>query len=296
LPFWHNDLEIKKKISSILIIMKDFNGKVVVITGAGSGIGRALSVAFAKQGAKLALNDYQAKNLEETVTLLGSSTVKTWVFDVSNREAVYSFADEVIAHYGVVDVVINNAGVAISYQRVQDVNYKDFEWLMGINFWGVVYGSKAFLPYLMTRPEASLVNVSSVYGLGGIAENSAYCSAKFAVRGFTESLRMEAMLQGGKMTVATVHPGGIDTNIVRNAPDFSTQKEHEKFITQFQKNAPTPPEKAAEIIIKGIQKKSTRILIGNDARLMDRVIRLLPEFSAKIIMQQMRKRKLIDNW
>ena len=274
--------------------MKDFNGKVVVITGAGSGIGRALAMAFAKQGAKLALNDYHAQNLEETVAMLGSAMVKTWVFDVSNREAVYTFADNVVAHFGTVDIVINNAGVALGKQRVQDVQYEDFEWLMGINFWGVVYGTKAFLPHLMTRPEASLVNISSVFGLGGIATQSAYCSSKFAVRGFTESLRMEAFLQDSNITITTVHPGGIDTNIVRNQREFSSKEDHEKFIKRFQKNALTTPGGAAETIMKGIQKKSTRVLIGKDARMMDRLIRLLPERFTKIILKQMKMRKLSD--
>ncbi|MDX1496233.1 MAG: SDR family oxidoreductase, partial [Salinisphaeraceae bacterium] len=170
--------------------MKDFNNRVVVITGAGSGIGRALSQAFAQAGAKLAIADNNQANLAETEHMLGNAQVLSQTLDVANREAVYAFADQVKTEYGAADIVINNAGVTFG-NTVEDSSYEDFEWLMGINFWGVVYGTKAFLPMLKAADEGVVVNISSVFGIIAFPNQAAYNASKFAVRGFTEALRHE---------------------------------------------------------------------------------------------------------
>ncbi|CAG0925928.1 unnamed protein product, partial [Notodromas monacha] len=184
--------------------MKDFTNKVVVITGAGSGIGRALAIEFAKRGAHLALNDYSMDQLNATLEKLPSGT-KTFTqgFDVSDAHAMDGFAQSILAHYGHVDVVINNAGVALSKYSVENTSLEDFKWLFGINFWGMVYGSKSFLPLLKQRPQAALVNVSSLFGLSGIPYQAAYSASKMAIRGFTESLAMEQESSGSPVVVSS---------------------------------------------------------------------------------------------
>jgi Short-chain alcohol dehydrogenase of unknown specificity len=170
--------------------MKTFNQKVVVITGAGSGIGRALAVAFAKNGAKLALNDFNAETLSETSELVKQENAEVFQssFDVSSRNAMANFAEEVVKHYGYVDVVINNAGIGLGNYFLHEVDLNLFERVMNINFYGVLYGSHFFIPHLLQRPEAALVNISSVFGLTGIAKTGAYCASKFAVQGLTQCL------------------------------------------------------------------------------------------------------------
>ncbi len=198
--------------------MKDFHNKVAVITGAGSGIGRALAHDLAAAGARLALSDVNQVGLQETADALnlGSDRLITEAFDVADRDAFYAFAERVTGHFGAVHLVFNNAGVALG-ATVEDMSYEDFEWLMGINFWGVVYGTKAFLPHLKAAGEGHIVNVSSVFGLIGVPTQSAYNASKFAVRGFTEALRQELEMEGGRVSCTSVHPGGIKTNIARNA-------------------------------------------------------------------------------
>jgi NAD(P)-dependent dehydrogenase (short-subunit alcohol dehydrogenase family) len=245
--------------------MKSFHSKVVVITGVGSGIGRALAVDFARQGARLALNDFNAETLRETVALLPEGTeVMSMAFDVAQKEAMFQFAEEVMAKYGRVDVMINNAGVAISAFRAGDVSVADYEWIMGINLWGMMYGSLAFLPHLRKQPESALVNVSSIFGLHGIPGQAPYVTTKFAIRGFTESLALEEKAHGSGVAVSSVHPGGIKTNIARAAKGAETDPEA---IDKFEQNFRTTPERAAQIILRGIRRKKSRILVGADAHL-----------------------------
>jgi NAD(P)-dependent dehydrogenase (short-subunit alcohol dehydrogenase family) len=241
--------------------MKDFKDKVVVITGAGSGIGRALALDFHQRGARLALNDFNEQGLSETVGLIDRE-VFTEVFDVSKKEAMFAFADSVANHYGQVDVVINNAGVALVKGTTSEVTVEEYEWVLGINLWGMMYGSLAFLPHLRRQTESSLVNVSSIFGIHGIPGQTAYCTSKFGIRGFTESLVIEEKLNKSNVHVATVHPGGIKTNIARTAMQIENASEED--IVKIEKAFITTPAKAAKRIINGITRQKNRIIVGPD--------------------------------
>lgn len=255
-----------------------FNGKVVVITGAASGIGRALAAGFAKRGAALALADVNEAGLMETraaVERLGAK-VLTERLDVADRAAFEAFRDKVLSSYGRADIILNNAGVAVA-DTILESRYEDWEWIFGVNFWGVVHGTKAFLPHLIERGSGSIVNLSSVFGLVAVPTQGLYNATKFAVRGMTEALRHE--LEGTGVHVACVHPGGIDTRIAANARFYQGPtglRDQKESVENFKKLARTTPEKAAEIIIRGIEEKEPRILIGADAHLIDWVQRILP--------------------
>lgn len=268
--------------------MKNLQGKVAAITGAGSGIGRELALQLSAKGAIVAINDFNATALAETQKMLAhkGATCSTHVFDVSKKEKVYGFAEEVIKEHGQVDIVLNNAGTSLSTTSIMDMTDEDVEYIFGINLWGVIYGTKAFLPYLMKRPEASLVNISSVFGMMGAMGQGPYVMSKFAVRGFTETLRMEIL--DSNVCVTQVHPGGIDTNIVRNSR-FREGEDKEAFAKKFKKVAPTSPHDAAKKIIKGIQGKKWRVLIGSDARQIDIMTRLFPTGYTSMIRNQLNK-------
>ncbi|WP_116126308.1 SDR family NAD(P)-dependent oxidoreductase [Lewinella sp. IMCC34183] len=253
--------------------MKDFNGKVVVITGAGSGIGRELAWQLAACGAVLALNDLKEDALDETWAELPERTRGLRrAFDVGDREAMQHFATAVNEELGRVDVVVNNAGFSVRQQAVVHTRVEAYERTLRVNLWGVIYGSLAFLPYLRQQPGASLVNVSSVFGLFAFPGSGPYNTSKFAVRGFTETLRVEMR---GHLHVCCVHPGGIATNIHRNV-EIDDPRERERFIRTFEKQAKTTAAEAARQIIAGIEKRKSRILIGRDAYWIDKVTRLLP--------------------
>lgn len=276
--------------------MKNFKNKVVVITGAGSGIGQALALDFSKRGANLALNDINMERLEETAKQAEANGSKVFIqkIDMASREAVYSFRDDVVAHFGQVDVVINNAGVALGTARLKDVLYKDFDWVMGINFWGMIYGTKAFLPDLMKGQEAAIANVSSVFGIVGVASQGAYCSSKFAIRGFTETLRVEMYDDAPNLSVHSIHPGGVATKIAEDSKDTEatsklSEKERAEMDQKVKEALVMPPAKAAAIIIKGIIKKKERIIVGSDAVKMDRLARIFPSGYSKMIHNQMKK-------
>lgn len=247
--------------------MKNLSNKVVVITGAGSGIGRALAVNLAGKGARLALSDVNEAGLGETVELAvkaGSPDVHTARLDVADKAAFAAYATEVAEHFGQVNVVINNAGVALAGDAV-DLTYEDMEWIVGINFWGVVYGTKEFLPHLIASGDGHVVNLSSLFGLLAMPGQSAYNATKFAVRGFTEALREEMLIAGHKVGVTSVHPGGIKTAIARSArvSDKEDQAATAKLFDE--KLARMTPDRAAEIIVKGITKNQARVLVGLDA-------------------------------
>ncbi|HZP12490.1 MAG TPA: SDR family oxidoreductase [Nevskiaceae bacterium] len=257
--------------------MYDLNGKVAVVTGAGSGIGRALAQGFAAKGCKLAIADINEANLAETARSLGTE-VYAQKLDVADRAAVYDFANAVKQKFGAAHVVVNNAGVAVS-QTIDLLEYKDFEWLMNINFWGVVYGTKAFLPILLAQNDGAIVNISSVFGIIAVPSQGAYNSAKFAVKGFTECLRHELREAGSNVRSICVHPGGIKTNIVRNARAYKTfdgRTDKELMVKQFEQGAQTTPVGAARTIIDGVERGKVRVLIGGDARMIDWIARLMP--------------------
>ena len=266
--------------------MSEIRGKVAVITGAASGIGRATAVALAREGAKVAAADVDRKGLAETARLIEEigGTVSTYLLDVSSREAVYDFAQEIEAQFGGADIVINNAGVA-QVASIAELGYDDFEWVMNIDFWGMVYGTKAFLPQLTKKGAGHIVNVSSIFGLFAVPTQAAYNSAKFAIRGFTEALRHE--MKGSGIKVACVHPGGIKTNILRNARFLQSVQttEREQAVSGFDRLARTTPDQAARTIINGIKKDKPRILIGMDARILDWIQRLMPASYGKLLFR-----------
>jgi short-subunit dehydrogenase len=250
---------------------------VAVVTGAASGIGRALSIELARLGAAVAIADVNESALTETARLAEKHGVKVsaHLVDVSDKKQMEDFAKDVLDQHGRATHLINNAGVAM-LGNVEELSIEDIEWLMGINFWGVVYGIKFFLPTLKQQNQAHIVNISSVFGLISPAGQSAYSASKFAVRGFSEALTHE--LEGTNVFVSTVHPGGIKTNIARTARvgKAANPKQLELAANMFDKVAITPPEKAAEIIIRGMIACKPRILIGTDARVIDTVQRLMP--------------------
>jgi NAD(P)-dependent dehydrogenase (short-subunit alcohol dehydrogenase family) len=259
--------------------VKDFTGRVAAITGAGSGIGRALANALARRGAHLSLSDIDDVGLAETVAQCGGFGLKitSQYLDVADRDAMYAWAEGVVADHGRVNLVINNAGVALG-STVESMSYEDFEWLMNINFWGVVHGSKAFLPHLKESGEGHIVNLSSVFGLISVPAQSAYNAAKFAVRGFTDSLRMELEIEGTNVSATTIFPGGIKTNIARNARMNASVRDvagdPEKAVRDFERVFITSPEKAAEQILTAVRRDRRRALIGPDAKVIDLVSRL----------------------
>jgi len=276
--------------------VKSFDGKVAAITGAGSGIGRALAVELARRGAELALSDIDEAGLAETVTLCEGSGVKVTSrrVDVADREAVYAWADQVVADHGRVNVIFNNAGVALG-ATVEGMSYADLEWLMGINFWGVVHGTKAFLPHLKASGEGHVVNLSSVFGLISVPSQSAYNAAKFAVRGFTDALRMELEIEGSAVSCTTVHPGGIKTNIARNARmDPSAMEvagDPEEARRNFEKAFLTTPKKAARQILTAVEHDRRRALIGPDAKVIDMISRMPAGLYQRIVVAGAKRRR-----
>ena len=268
--------------------MKLFANKVAAITGAGSGIGRALALNLAKQGCHLALSDVNEQGLAETVTQAQAFGVKvtSQKLDVANKDGVHAWADSVVRDHGKVNLIFNNAGVALG-STVEGMSYDELAWVMNINFWGVVYGTKAFLPYLKASGDGHIVNVSSVFGLCAQPTQSAYNASKFAVRGFTEALRQELDLEKAPVSVTCVHPGGIKTNIAKAAkmndsirsvgldPSTSTKN--------FEKMFRTTPAEAANVILNAVQKDSRRVLIGGDAYVIDAMQRLLPTSYQRLV-------------
>ena len=267
--------------------MKTFHGRVGAVTGAGSGIGRAVATELARRGAEVALCDVDDSGLAETAERIRSTgtRVSTQRVDVADRQAVEEWADKVAADHGKVNLIVNNAGVALG-ANVETMSYEDLEWLMGVNFWGVVYGTKAFLPHLRVAGEGHIVNVSSVFGMMGIPSQSAYNAAKFAVRGFTEALRIELDADGGNVSCTTIHPGGIKTNIARNGRfDDATMsglgmselaQDADRISEMSERALRTSPEKAAQVILDAVQADKRRAFIGADAQLFKFMAMLPP--------------------
>ncbi len=253
-------------------IFPAFSGKVAVITGAGSGIGRALAQQLAASGANLALSDVNQSGLDETVaSLVGAVKTTTYLFDVGDRSAYQDFVTQVVQDHEQVDIVINNAGI-VRLHSIEDGSYEDYQKTFDINVWGVLYGCKEFLPYLKQSSRAWLVNLSSGAGIIGIANYSSYNMSKFAVRGLTESLRSE--LRDTRVQVCCVHPGGVNTNIVKaGIHSADAQTSVHKLASAIQQMS---ADQAANIILSGMAKGKKRILVGRDVKILDMVARLLP--------------------
>ena len=250
---------------------------VAAITGAGSGMGRCLAQQLAAMGASLAIADVNEKGLADTAASLGAAKgkVTAHVVNVADEARVKAFAEEVAAQHGRTTVVFNNAGVAL-LGNFEEVSVEDIRWLMDINFWGVVYGTHYFLPILKREKRAHIVNTSSVFGLVGVVGQAAYCASKFAVRGFTESLRNE--MEGTNIFVTSVHPGGIKTDIARHAKAGAKAGAslYKDSVSRFDKVAMTTAEDAAARILRGVEKYEPRILIGSDCKTVDILQRLRP--------------------
>jgi NAD(P)-dependent dehydrogenase (short-subunit alcohol dehydrogenase family) len=258
---------------------------VAVITGAASGIGRALAIRLAQENiAGIAVSDVNEQDLNETVEAIEKLGVRAskHVVNVADQAAMQKFAGDVTAAHGRVTHLVNNAGVALM-GTFEQISLEDFEWLMSINFWGVIYGTKFFLPVLKEQEKAHIINISSVFGLVAPPEQTAYAASKFAVRGFTEALRHE--LEETNVRVSSVHPGGIKTNIARNSRLGATTPEEYKQqgVKFFDKVALTSPEQAAETIVRGIRAENPRILIGKDALAINYASRLFPKKYLKVI-------------
>ena len=275
--------------------MKSFGGRVAAITGAGSGMGRTLALSLARRSCHLALSDVNELGLAETAKLAATHGVKitSKKVDVSQRAQVYAWADEVVADHGKCNLIINNAGVAHS-ATLEGTSYEDFEWIMGINFWGVVYGTKAFLPHLRASGEGHVVNLSSLFGLVSVPGNGTYNATKFAVRGFTEALREELEVTRAPVSATCIHPGGIKTNIARSARMHGSVKDlgiDDPVAAQrgFEKAFRVTAEQAAETILRGVQRNARRVLIGTDAKALDALQRLLPSGYQRIFVAGARR-------
>ena len=268
--------------------MQEFHGRVAAITGAGSGIGQALALRLAGHGCALAISDIDEGGLSETARLVEAigATVTTEKLDVADRDAMHTWADQVVGDHGKVNLIVNNAGVALG-ATVDGMSYEDFDWLMGINFNGVVHGTKAFLPHLKAAGEGHVVNISSVFGLLGIPSQSAYNAAKFAVRGFTEALRIELDIENCGVSATTIHPGGIKTNIAKNARidasvmDIGQDPQDAK--QSFENLFITSPKRAAMAIVKAVQKDKRRAMIGPDAHVINLAAKLPPSVYQRVI-------------
>jgi hypothetical protein len=257
--------------------MKTLTDKVVVITGAGSGIGRALAVDLARRGSLLALSDVDEAGLAETVSLAeraGAPEVRSDRLDVADRDAMARYALDVVQQFGRVNVVVNNAGVSLTGDFT-DLEYADIDWIVGVNLWGVLHGTKEFLPHLIASGDGHVVNLSSLFGLISIPGQSIYNATKYAVRGMSEALRQEMLVAGHPVGVTSVHPGGIKTDIVRNSR-VSAKEDKEATAQLFDdKLAKMTPEKAAEIIVNGILRNKARVLVGLDAHALHHMAKLL---------------------
>jgi NADP-dependent 3-hydroxy acid dehydrogenase YdfG len=268
--------------------MQGFAGKVAAVTGAGSGIGQALAVELARSGAKVAISDVDTEGLAQTEERLKAigAPVKADRLNVTEREAFLAYADAVNEHFGKVNQIYNNAGIAYTGD-IEVSQFKDIERVMDVDFWGVVNGTKAFLPHLIASGDGHVVNISSVFGLFAVPGQAAYNAAKFAVRGFTEALRQEMVLAGHPVGVTTVHPGGIKTAIARNATAAEGIDRDELAKTFDKRLANTSPERAARIILDAVRKNKARVLVGPDAKALDIMVRLTGSGYQRIIGRTM---------
>ncbi|WP_280269754.1 SDR family NAD(P)-dependent oxidoreductase [Nocardia wallacei] len=269
--------------------MQTFQDRTAVITGAGAGIGRALALELARRGARLALSGRNLDNVAETAALCEKegARARAYRLDVTDRAAVYRHAEEVVADFDRVDLVVNNAGVSLTAD-VEELSWEDFRWIVDINFWGVMHGTKAFLPHVIASGDGHIANVSSMFGLAACPSQSAYSATKFAMRGFTDALRQEMKIAGHRVGVSSVHPGMIKTGIAWKAR-AGGDRDRDALAANFDRLAKTSPERAAQVILAGIRKNKAKILVGTDARVMDWLPRVFGSGYQTLLTAQMRK-------
>lgn len=275
--------------------MKSFKDKVAAITGAASGMGRTLAIELARRGCHLSLSDVNDTELVKTAELAGQHGVRVTItkLNVADRDAVYAWADKTVQDHGKVNLIFNNAGVSLTVP-LDAVKQSDFEWIMGINFWGVVYGTQAFLPHLKASGDGHVINTSSLFGLMSVPSQGTYNASKFAVRGYTEALRMELELASEAVSATCVHPGGIATNIaMAGKVDPAMEKLTGVSIEKQKRRAnkminTTTAESAALQILSAVERNARRVLVGPDAKFLDKVVRLLGSWYQLLIMRQMR--------
>lgn len=281
--------------------MKSFNNRVAAITGAASGLGRSLAVDLARRGCHLALSDINLRELGHSAELARVHGVKvtTEKLDVADHAAIFAWASSVQAQHGRVNLIFNNAGVSLA-APVETAKIEDFQWLMGINFWGVVHGTQAFLPLLRASGEGHVINISSAFGLASMPTQGTYNTSKFAVRGYTEALRIELDIEDGPVSATCVHPGGIATNIamagridasVENVTGISADTLKRRSHKMIQT---TSAEEAAQAILAGVQRNARRVLIGRDAQMIDALVRLAGPSYQKIVVARAKKLKARD--
>jgi short-subunit dehydrogenase len=276
--------------------MKSFKNKVAAITGAASGMGRTLAIELAKRGCHLALSDVNTADLAKTAELAGAHGVRvtTAKLDVANRDEVFAWADQVAKDHGQVNLIFNNAGVSLTVP-VESCKISDFEWIMGINFWGVVHGTQAFLPHLKASGDGHIVNTSSLFGLMSIPSQGTYNASKFAVRGYTECLRMELEMEGAGVSATCVHPGGIATNIAMAGKIDPAMEAITGVSIERQKRRAnkmintTTAESAALQILAAVESNQRRVLVGPDAKLLDKLVRLLGSAYQALVIRQVKR-------
>ena len=261
--------------------------RTALITGSAGGIGRAIACSLAKRGCHLILTDVNEEGLAETKSLVAAHgvSVETHLLDVGDASAIKTFSEKIAAAHEKLDILVNNAGVALG-GKFEQVSESDFEWLISINFWGVVRMTRSFLSLLHKSDDARIVNLSSIFGIVAPPNQTAYSASKFAVRGFSQSLGRE--LEGTTIGVTVVHPGGVATSIAKNArrPADVTPEEIEKTQKRYERTLKLPPEKAGEIIVKGIEKRKPRVIVGSDALIVSWLERLFPVAHWSILRTQ----------
>jgi NAD(P)-dependent dehydrogenase (short-subunit alcohol dehydrogenase family) len=271
-----------------------YSGKVAAITGAASGIGRSLAVALAQRGCALAIVDVDEKGLAETAALASAVKVTTRRLDVSSSDALRDWAGEVQRDHSKVNLLFNNAGISYG-ATVRDGDEAEFRRVIDVDFWGVVHGTRAFLPLLEASGDGHVVNISSIFGIVAFPGQSAYNAAKFAVRGFTEALRIELEITGSPVSATCVHPGGVKTNIAKttrlHASVASLGGDPNDAGAGIDKMLTLSPDKAAEIILRAVQKNARRVLVGSDARMLDLLQRWSPGGYHGVLVREALRRK-----
>ena len=276
--------------------MRKLIDRTAVVTGAASGIGRSTAELLARRGCRLALVDVSEEGLEATAERIRrvGGKVSTHVLSVADKDAMFALPEQVIAEHGAVHVLVNNAGVTVA-KGFHEHSMEDWEWVVGVNLWGVVYGCKAFMDHLLVAEEAHIVNISSLFGIVGVPSQTSYCATKFAVRGFTEALQEE--LRGTTVGTTVVHPGGIRTNIVQAAR--AADDELKARMARFFDKATIPPERAAERIVGAIESNQSRLLITRESYALDALRRLVPmlgnQLAVRMLMKSMRMSGKIED-